>query len=77
MTIIMNMQEAKANLSRLVAEAEKGDEVFIANRNVPRVRLTVVDSPAKRRLGFVAGEEHWDDAFFDAMSEEDLQLWGG
>jgi hypothetical protein len=33
--------------------------------------------PKKRELDFVKGDESWDDAFFDPLPEEELQLWGG
>ncbi|MDR1014067.1 MAG: type II toxin-antitoxin system prevent-host-death family antitoxin [Coriobacteriales bacterium] len=76
MPVTMNMQEAKTNLSRLVNAALAGDEVVIANRGVPAVKLVPYVRPKKRELGFVKGDESWDDAFFEPLSEEDLELWG-
>jgi prevent-host-death family protein len=76
MTVTMNMQEAKTNLSKLVNAALAGDEVVIANRGVPAVKLVPYERPKKRELGFVKGDESWDDAFFDPLPEEELQLWG-
>jgi prevent-host-death family protein len=56
MTIQVNIAEAKAKLSELVARAEKGEEVVIARHGKPVVTLmvkphasTLVDG--KRRLG--------------------------
>ena len=56
MTIQVNIAEAKAKLSELVARAEKGEEVVIARHGKPIVTLTVkpaVSAPqaGKRRLG--------------------------
>jgi antitoxin (DNA-binding transcriptional repressor) of toxin-antitoxin stability system len=44
MSVQMNIAEAKAKLSELVARAENGEEVFIARAGKPAVRL-VVDRP--------------------------------
>ena len=76
MTIVKNMLEAKTNLSKLVNAALAGEEVIIANRGTAAVRLVPYERPSKRELGFVGGEESWDDAFFDPLSDEELALWG-
>lgn len=61
MAVQMNIAEAKAKLSELVARAEAGEEVVIARDGVPIValkpahdesRLTL--EQARRRLGFLA-----------------------
>ncbi|NMG38633.1 type II toxin-antitoxin system prevent-host-death family antitoxin [Chelativorans sp. ZYF759] len=41
---IINMHDAKTRLSDLVARAEAGEEIVIARRNKPAVRLVPVDS---------------------------------
>ena len=56
MTIQVNIAEAKAKLSELVARAEKGEEVVISRYGKPIVTLTVKPAPpvpqtGKRRLG--------------------------
>jgi prevent-host-death family protein len=76
MTRFVNMQEAKTHFSQLVNKALAGEEVVIANRGVPVVRLVSYEEPTKRELGFVKGSGTWDDAFFDSLPEEDLRLWG-
>jgi prevent-host-death family protein len=73
MSITMNIQEAKTNLSHLVAAATAGDEVIIANSGVPLVKLEPVSKPKKRQLGFVQG--HLPDSFFDELPEEELKAW--
>jgi prevent-host-death family protein len=40
----INMHEAKSNLSDLVARAEAGEEIIIARRNKPAVKLVPVDN---------------------------------
>ena len=44
----MNLAEAKARLSELIDAARRGEEVIIARRNVPVVRLTVLESAKVR-----------------------------
>jgi prevent-host-death family protein len=53
MTIQINIAEAKARLSELVARAEAGEEVVIARGGKPVVALTPRAAPAAapRRLG--------------------------
>ncbi len=56
MTIEVNIAEAKAKLSELVARAESGEEVVIVRHGKPIVTLTVkptqpVPLTGKRRLG--------------------------
>lgn len=50
---IFNMHDAKTQLSDLVARAEAGEEIVIARRNKPAVRLQVVD----KRAGFAEREQ--------------------
>jgi len=46
------LHEAKTQLSRLVEEAAKGNEIVIAKNGVPLARLVCAPSkPKKRRLG--------------------------
>lgn len=72
----MNMQEAKTNLSKLVALAEQGEDVYIASRGKKRVQLVVVDEesePRRPKLGGVAMKI--SDDFDDPMTEDELSLW--
>lgn len=52
----VTIHEAKTHLSRLIAAVERGEEVVIARRDKPVVRL-VIEKPVrpKRTLGFLAG----------------------
>jgi len=55
MTITMNIQDAKARLSALVADAEQGNDIVIARAGRPIVRLVpITDEPTPRRLGIFA-----------------------
>lgn len=47
----INILQARNNLSRLVAAARNGEEIVIANRGRPVVKLVAVDADAMRHTG--------------------------
>ena len=47
----VNVFEAKTNLSKLIAKAEKGEDVIIARAGKPVVRLTRLE-PEKKTIRF-------------------------
>jgi prevent-host-death family protein len=67
MAFQLNIADAKARLSELIARAEAGEEVIIARRGRPAVTLTPNPPPrlAKRRVGVWdhLGSEIADDLF--------------
>ena len=63
----MNVADAKAKLSELVAAAERGEEVIIARGGHPVVRLGALK-------GLVASGSVPD--FLEPMSEDELEEWG-
>ena len=72
----VTIHEAKTHLSRLIAAVERGEEVVIARRDKPVVRL-VIEKPVrpKRTLGFLLkpGEEPPDFGnFFDKEFEAEI-----
>jgi prevent-host-death family protein len=77
MTISVNIHEAKAQLSHLLALARQGEEVVICTRNVPEARLVpVVEKPRKKRIfGQYKGKIEMLPGFDDPMNEEELALW--
>jgi len=61
---IVNIHEAKTNLSRLIQAALEGEEIIIARGNVPLVRLGLVESAKPtRRVGFAEGLVAMSDDF--------------
>ena len=49
--VIVNVHEAKTNLSRLLKRAEAGEDVVIARNGKPVARLTPVRSQGDRQPG--------------------------
>jgi antitoxin (DNA-binding transcriptional repressor) of toxin-antitoxin stability system len=69
-----NVHEAKANLSRLLALVEQGEEVTIMRRGKAVADLVRHQSkPGRRRLGALAGTislpEHWDAPMIDEQAD--------
>jgi prevent-host-death family protein len=55
--VIVNIHEAKTQLSKLVDQAAKGDSFIIAKAGKPLVKVAAIAAPAKvKRLGFLVGE---------------------
>jgi prevent-host-death family protein len=46
---ISNVHEAKTNLSQLIEAALRGEEVIIARRGVPAVKLVPAEAPKDKR----------------------------
>ena len=74
-----NLYDARNALSELVDRALKGEEVVIARRNQPAVRLVPVNEPEKpkRQFGRYKHMGRVTDAFFEPLPEEELRLWEG
>ena len=75
----VNMLEAKTQLSRLVEAVLRGEEVVIANRGKPVVKLVKADEPSKRlKAGAWAGlmtAEEIDRAFSPEADAELAREW--
>ncbi len=69
----MNISEAKAKLSELLDAAQGGQEVIIARSGRPVAKLSAVNTPPNRQLGFM--ELDIEDALFDPLSGPDLEEW--
>jgi prevent-host-death family protein len=70
--VMVNIHEAKTQLSRLVDRAAKGEPFVIAKAGKPLVRVSALDAPTTpKRLGFLAGEIAVPDDF-DRMAESEI-----
>jgi prevent-host-death family protein len=55
--ITVNIHEAKAQLSKLVDRAVRGEPFVIAKAGKPLVKVAALDAPSSlQRLGFMTGE---------------------
>ena len=68
--MIVNVSDAKTNLSKLIDMVYHGEEVVIAKNNLPLVDLVIHKPKGKRKLGVLAGK-------FDLLAdflEEDEEI---
>lgn len=77
MAKLVNMHDAKSNLSKLVEEAEAGEDVILARAGTPVVRLVPVRPSRKRRLGRWKGKVVMSDDFDSPLPEAMLSAWAG
>lgn len=74
MNEIINVHEAKTQLSRLLDKAHAGEEIVLSKAGKPYAKLVPLEKP-KRKLGFIKG--HLDDTFFEALPDTELDAWEG
>ena len=73
---VVNVHEAKTQLSRLLARAEAGEEVVIARSGIPIARLVPYNGrPGIRRFGAMKGRVVIDDRFFEPLPDAELAAW--
>lgn len=72
-----NVHEAKSNLSRLLEQVERGEEVVIARHGKPVAKLVPVSRP-KRVLGSMRGlitaKTGWDAPISGEEAEEEFGI---
>ena len=77
---IINIHQAKTQLSRLVEQAARGESFIIAKAGKPLVKVMALDAPEvgqQRRLGFMTGTIAVPDDF-DRMGDAAIdRLFGG
>ena len=75
---IINIDEAKTHLSRLLDRVAAGEEVVIARAGKPVARLVPVDQIAPRQIGLWSHIKPPPDSFFfDPLPEDELRQWEG
>ena len=74
---VINIQNAKTHLSRLVEDALQGADIVIAKGGKPLVRLTPFQASQKpRKLGALAGKIHETSDCWDADPELEAVFYG-
>ncbi len=56
MSLTVNVANAKARLSHLIAQAEAGEDVIIARNGVPAVRIVALNSPVAETVALLRAE---------------------
>ena len=70
----VNIHEAKTNLSRLLSQVEKGEEIIIAKAGKPIALLTKFsEEKPKRKLGRDSGLFEVPEDFNEPLSEDILK----
>ena len=78
--LIINIHDAKTQLSKLVEQAAQGESFIIAKAGKPMVKvipLGKVETGAASRLGFMAGEIAIPDDFDQMGSEQIAAIFEG
>jgi prevent-host-death family protein len=70
---IVNIHEAKTNLSKLLDRMLGGEDIVIAKAGKPLARLIPVEERLPRVPGIARGKV--TDAFFEPLPEDELQAW--
>jgi antitoxin (DNA-binding transcriptional repressor) of toxin-antitoxin stability system len=73
---IVNISEAKTNLSKRVALVYLGEKVVIAKNNLPLVDLVIHKPEGKRKLGLLAGKFNVPDNIMDEDTEINAMFYG-
>ena len=71
----MNIAEAKAKLSELIAAVERGEDVVIARGGHPVARIVPMGAGPGFRIGIAEGLVAGLPDFLDPMPEDELALW--
>lgn len=74
---LVNVHEAKTQLSRLLARVEAGEEVVIARRGEPVARLVGCQPRSRRQPDVLKGKVVIPESFFDSLPEDELSAWDG
>ena len=70
-----SVDDATANLSRLIAEALAGGQVIITRDNVPVVRPVPATPRGWRRFGSLKGSLAVDARLDEPLPDDELQGW--
>ena len=75
--VLVNVHQAKTQLSRLLARVEAGEDVVIARRGEPVARLVGCKPLKKRQPNVLKGKVIIPESFLDPLPEEELAAWEG
>ena len=73
--MLINVNNAKTQLSKPLEQAHAGQEIILAKAGKPHARMMLIaPDTSKRQRGRVKGIN--DDAFFDPLPDEELATFG-
>ena len=70
---VINVHEAKTQLSKLLERAHRGEEVVICKGGKPFARLVPLAKPSARKPGWLHGK--LGKAFFEPLPDDELEAW--
>jgi prevent-host-death family protein len=74
----VTIHKAKTQLSKLIEQVERGEEVVIARGKEPVARLVpFVQERPKRGFGSMRGRASIGPEFWEPLPEDELKLWEG
>ena len=74
--MIVNISEAKANLSKLIDKAYHGERIIIAKNNLPLVDIVPHKPEGKRTLGLLKGKITIPENFNDEDRDINEMFYG-
>ncbi len=74
--MIVNVSEAKTNLSKLIDMVYHGQRVIIAKNNTPLVDMVIHKPEGKRKLGLLKGKLSVPDNFNDEDDNINEMFYG-
>lgn len=74
----ITIHAAKTHFSKLVRRAEAGEEIIIARGYKPVAKLVPIPPAVvpRRQPGRLKGLIALDEAFWEPLTDEELELWG-
>jgi prevent-host-death family protein len=74
----VTIHKAKTQLSKLIEQVERGEEVVIARGKEPVARLVpYAHARPKQGFGSLKGKVWLDESFWEPLPDEELKLWEG
>jgi prevent-host-death family protein len=74
--VVRNISEAKAELSSLIEQVQKGEEVILAKAGKPVAKLVAYSGPAQPRTPGAMRGEIWIAPDFDQLPEDIAEAFG-
>ncbi|TVR55577.1 MAG: type II toxin-antitoxin system Phd/YefM family antitoxin [Spirochaetaceae bacterium] len=76
--LMINIHDAKTNLSKYLSQLDREEEIVLCKRNRPVAVIRPLPSPRTRRvIGLERGRLNVPEGFFDALPEELVALYDG